>query len=219
MQQTFDKFFAIIQPLDLDMLRWLNVKMTHPLLDQFWHFITHMHKNWVVMGVIVPSLLLLLVYRYRWQALRPLLMLGLTVGLVDAIAYRGIKSQVFRQRPFQNSEVSSWVRKIGEAHGSSFPSNHAANCFAGAAILAWYFSRYRNFFYTLAALIALSRVALGVHYPSDILAGSMLGIFVALLVRFFILTRFTWLWVDKPQPIASPHFSDWRTRSRRMSGH
>jgi len=57
----------------------------------------------------------------------------------------------------------------------SFPSAHAVIAFACAVILSAKEKRWSFWFYLLATLIALSRVYLGVHYPSDIVAGSILG--------------------------------------------
>lgn len=59
--------------------------------------------------------------------------------------------------------------------GFSFPSGHATIAFALANILSHKEPRFRWFLYTLAVLIALSRVYLGVHYPLDVIAGGVLG--------------------------------------------
>jgi undecaprenyl-diphosphatase len=182
---VFDNLFAY----DLWVLHKLNVDWASPETDQFWLAITHLHKlPWVIYGVL-PALLLWLIYIYKWQAIKPLIAVAVVVGLTDVLCYRVIKSQIQRPRPFQNEEISSWLRPVGEAHGPSFPSNHAANCFAGAAILAWYFRRSRYIFYTLAMFVALSRPALGVHYPSDALAGALIGYSVAILLRGCVLNQ------------------------------
>jgi undecaprenyl-diphosphatase len=99
--------------------------------------------------------------------------------------------------------------KVGTAHGASFPSNHAANCFAAAAVLSWYFRRWRALFYTLAGAIAISRVALGVHYPSDVLAGAILGYFVGWLVTTELAKQMR---VSKK----TKKSWDWRSRSKRL---
>lgn len=176
---------------DLFLLRVFNVRLADPVLDQFWLVITQLHKNLWFQAIALPVGLLALVYIYRAQAVKLILALSLGIGLSDSLAYRGIKSVVDRQRPFQNEQIS-WVRKVGQAQGKSFPSNHAANAFAGAVVLAWYFPVAAHWFYIFALLVALSRVGLGVHYPSDVIAGSMLGIFVGYLVRILLLNRYAW---------------------------
>jgi undecaprenyl-diphosphatase len=64
--------------------------------------------------------------------------------------------------------------------GKSFPSSHAVNSFAVATLLSTYYRRWQWWFFGWAALVALSRPAVGVHYPSDILGGAAIGACVAL---------------------------------------
>ena len=63
----------------------------------------------------------------------------------------------------------------------SLPSGHSTTAFAAATILGAYFPRFRLPFYALAALIAWSRVVVGVHYPLDVIAGALLGVALGLL--------------------------------------
>jgi len=62
----------------------------------------------------------------------------------------------------------------------SFPSGHAATAFAGAAVVGVFYPRLRWPAYGLAALVALSRVYLGVHFWLDIVAGAALGLAIGL---------------------------------------
>lgn len=59
---------------------------------------------------------------------------------------------------------------------ASFPSGHATTAFAFAAVLALGLPRLRTGLFALAALVAMSRVVVGAHYPSDVLAGAALGV-------------------------------------------
>ena len=194
--------FETLYAYDVAALKVINVDWGSPELDQFWLTISHLDREaWFIYGLL-PVMLLYLLYIYRLQALKPLLMVTLALGITDAFSYRVIKVKVNRPRPFMNVELSGWLRKVDEAHGPSFPSNHAANNFAGATILAWYFRSKRKYFYTFALLVALSRPALGVHYPSDVIAGAILGICVGGLIRNYVLNLHPWF--SLPEGVSLP---------------
>lgn len=85
------------------------------------------------------------------------------------------------QRPFvQRDEV---VLLIQHAADSSFPSEHATVAFALAAGLITYRFRYGSMLLGGAALVAFSRVYVGVHYPYDVIGGAAIGICFALALR------------------------------------
>jgi len=96
-----------------------------------------------------------------------LLSFGLTLGEVEFF-----KLIFHRPRPFQ---TYNWVVKRANASGYSMPSGHAAMAFEAAYIWSEYFPQFSFIFYSLATYIAISRVYYGVHYPSDIVVGSILG--------------------------------------------
>ena len=84
-----------------------------------------------------------------------------------------LKNLIKRARPFV--DLSTTVVG-GEASGYSFPSSHATAAFAMAVILSNFQPRLRHVFFFLAFCVSLSRVYMGVHYPSDIIAGALVGI-------------------------------------------
>jgi undecaprenyl-diphosphatase len=131
---------------------------------------------------VAIALLLCALYR-RWG------LLGLTiiaVALADWSAM-GLKALVDRPRPpLRYVEPEPLVRT---PHDGSFPSGHAATSFAAATILSFAFPRLAPFLFVLAALIAWSRVYVGVHYPLDIIGGAILGILVALAVHALVVRR------------------------------
>jgi undecaprenyl-diphosphatase len=92
----------------------------------------------------------------------------------DLLAELG-KAIVQRHRPFEH--------QLGPASSThSFPSGHTATSFACATVLSALAPRWRVPFFVLAALIGFSRVYNAMHYPTDVLAGAVLGVLTALLL-------------------------------------
>lgn len=111
-----------------------------------------------------------------------LLLVAVAVGLADLLAAGVLKPWVDRLRPcFALCDIRLLVPR--QSHSPSFPSNHAANCFAAAAVLSSLGRGVARISFLLAALVALSRVYLGVHYPLDVVAGALLGLGVGRGVR------------------------------------
>jgi undecaprenyl-diphosphatase len=110
----------------------------------------------------------------------PLPALLLTAGCVwsaDLIAL-GLKSATDRPRPYETLPAADPLIKA--ALGQSLPSGHAATSFAGAVALTFLWRKGAPFFFLLATAIAFSRIYVGVHYPTDVLAGAALGVAVGL---------------------------------------
>jgi len=106
----------------------------------------------------------------------PFLLVAAT-ALVTNLIVTGIKHAVGRDRPPAVILDPKPLMEVPTT--SSFPSGHAATSFACALILARVAPRLTVPLFVLAALIAFSRVYVGVHYPFDVLAGTVLGIAVA----------------------------------------
>ena len=85
----------------------------------------------------------------------------------------------FRPRPFEEKEVNLLLDKINQA---SFPSGHAIFFFALSAVIFLHNKKTGLGFFLASFFIALSRVFVGLHWPSDILAGLVLGIFSGWLI-------------------------------------
>jgi undecaprenyl-diphosphatase len=66
--------------------------------------------------------------------------------------------------------------------GLSFPSSHAVNNLAAATVISHYFPLQRWYWFGFASLVALSRPYVGVHYPSDIVAGGLIGVGIGFLI-------------------------------------
>ncbi len=105
------------------------------------------------------------------------------VLLADVLAQAttsALKAAIDRDRP-----PARWGQPeplVDTPHTHSFPSGHAASSFACATVLAAAFPRLRVPLFVLAALIAWSRVYIGVHFPLDVLAGALIGVGIGLAV-------------------------------------
>jgi undecaprenyl-diphosphatase len=103
----------------------------------------------------------------------------LTAFLIELPLYLLLKNLIRRPRPADAVEsLSAFIRPSDRF---SFPSGHTAAAFVFAVSVAAFFPAWAPLAFALAIAIGLSRVLLGVHFPSDILAGSVLGSSTALL--------------------------------------
>lgn len=113
---------------------------------------------------------------------RVVLTAALAVGLGELIAAHGLKEWVGRPRPPRVLNADAVRLLVGLGSHASFPSSHAVNTFAVMTAVALGYPRWRCWALGYAALIAYSRVYVGVHWPSDVLFGMVLGMVLAFLV-------------------------------------
>jgi len=92
----------------------------------------------------------------------------------------GLELLVKRRRPFQQGEGKPLIQM--SILTPSFPSGHATVSFALAFAMGQFAPESAGWFFAFAALISISRVAVGVHYLTDILAGAAVGLFVSWLL-------------------------------------
>ena len=169
--------------IEWDKAVFLFLNNTH---TPFWD-----HFMWIYTGRLtwVPLILSLLfvLFRKNWkEALLVVVALALTITLCDQFASSLCKPYFARFRPAQDPEFSSFVQIVNGYRGGryGFISSHAANSFGAVVLLALIF---RNRLFTITAIVwaivnCYSRIYLGVHYPGDILAGTVAGIVIAVIV-------------------------------------
>ncbi|UCF86887.1 MAG: glycosyltransferase family 39 protein [Nitrospiraceae bacterium] len=172
--------------MDISLFFLINKGMQNGFLDLVMPFIT---KN----VEIFFSLALLLSFFKDWR--KGFLVTGLCIiGLAAADGSGNIlKHLIERPRPCQSlagiGTFSEEVRVlVGCGRAFSFPSNHTVNAFAVAAIFSHFFRRTALLMFSFSLLVAFSRVYVGVHYPSDVIAGAAWGGIVA----GGILLLYTW---------------------------
>jgi undecaprenyl-diphosphatase len=108
-------------------------------------------------------------------------------GLVFTIA----KRLIGRARPFVEGSADPLVyRPLGwNVEYASLPSGHAVDAFAAAMAIGVLWPRMRPLMWTYAVVIAVSRVVLTAHFPSDVMVGAIVGVVGALLVRDWYAAR------------------------------
>jgi len=99
------------------------------------------------------------------------------MGLVCTAVYKWLKKRTLRPRPFEvNPHIVCGAKPLDQF---SFPSGHTLHAVAFTAVAGWYFPGLLWLLVPFSSLVALSRVTLGLHYPSDVVAGAALGAVIA----------------------------------------
>ena len=146
---------------------WLTT-YHHPLADAVMVTLSIIGRGGAIWIAIALTLVLLDRTRMRAAA-------GVLVALVLAFVTTDlvVKPLVARARPFAASVTMRVIDRRPLTY--SFPSGHAASAVAGAITLSWIWPNGRLVLWLLAALVAVSRIYVGVHYPLDVLGGAALG--------------------------------------------
>lgn len=180
--------------IDIDQQALIAINSWHaPYFDQLMWLITS-KLSWALILVAV----LVALRRDRKQALLVIATLVLTILISDQISSGLIKHTVERLRPSHNPDIASTLHLVNGYTGGmfGFTSSHAANSFSVALVLSL-MSRYRRVMVALmswAVLQCYSRMYLGVHYPGDIIGGTVVGLLVGWMVyRLWLWTEHRWM--------------------------
>ena len=127
-------------------------------------------------GVFWYVLMLLLPVFYGLEAVQVSLHMAL-VSLAGLGIYKWLKVSTVRIRPYRFNE--NILQNVAALDQFSFPSGHTLHAVSFSAVLLHYYPEWGVLVLPFAALVALSRVILGLHYPSDVLMGALLGLGLA----------------------------------------
>jgi undecaprenyl-diphosphatase len=125
-------------------------------------------------GLAVLLFLYVLV-RHRRRAVATFILTVTAIAVNDRFGAAVLKPTFARERPCYALPPGEFHQGEPVAHSGSLPSSHASNAFAGALPLSLGAPELSAVVYGIASLIALSRVQLGVHWPSDIAVGAIVG--------------------------------------------
>lgn len=164
--------------LDGRFLLWLKEACAHPLMDKMMIFVSALGDGgflWIALGVMF----LLMGFKHKiWRKRGLLLLLSLAANAL--VCNLLLKPWVNRIRPYDLLQYDILIPPVGDP---SFPSGHTSASFAAATALYAINRKWGAAAYVLAVLMGFSRLYLGVHFPTDVVAGAVIGVLAAKAVQ------------------------------------
>lgn len=182
---------------DLQLLRHINQDWSHPVLDWLMPAVSAINA-WLPLFILVAVLIF---WRGGRKGRLMLLCIAVAMGIGDGLVSNTLKKTVGRVRPRDAVEglvvrdlgpgkpeflrlfsppVQEISKKRRETRGKSFPSSHTVNMFSLATVVALFYRRWGIFLYGVASLVAVSRLYVAAHWPSDLPPSMALGVLVGL---------------------------------------
>jgi membrane-associated phospholipid phosphatase len=176
-----------LQSVDVWLFRLINVSCGNRFFDWLMPFLSN--SPWFACILVLIALGLLVKGGARGRLC--VLMLALALCLGNWLVCDSLKHGLGRLRPF--FVLPDAIRRIGMGGSFSMPSSHAANWFSATFVLLVYYRRSIWCMLPLAVAVSLSRIYNGVHYPSDVLAGALLGLGYSAAVMWGAEAAWQWL--------------------------
>jgi undecaprenyl-diphosphatase len=132
--------------------------------------------SWLGNGIFWYALMLALLVKHGQEAVQPVLHM-IFVGMVCTATYSMVKRGTVRRRPFQ--AMPSIAAGAHPLDAFSFPSGHTLHAVAFTLVASGHYPALAQLLVAFTLLTASSRIVLGLHYPSDVLAGAAIGALIA----------------------------------------
>ncbi len=173
LDQSLPAAFTRLDALEACLCRRINSTGRHGVVRNYFAAVSRLGD-----GIAWCALLISLPLVFGTDALLPGLHMALTGG-AGVVIYKALKNRLVRERPFHSQRgITALVMPLDRY---SFPSGHTLHAVSFSVMLAKYYPQTMILVLPFAASVALSRVVLGLHYPSDVLAGALLGWLIAAL--------------------------------------
>lgn len=168
----YEKVFNV----DMKLCSLINRACHYNFINMFFAIISRLGN-----GVFWYVLMFALPFIYGVDAINVVFQM-LTSSLIGLLIYNFIKINTERLRPYMASDtIKMGTQPLDQF---SFPSGHTLHAVNFSIILCFYYPEFTFFLFIFSMLIAASRVILGLHYPSDVLAGAFIGMTTSAFILF-----------------------------------
>ena len=156
--------------IDLTLLNWLNHHLLPYSVDVL--RVVSYATTYISIATVLIVLGIAILKKSKFLRNKFFILASVLIGVL--ILSQGLKFVIYRDRPFT---THPFIEKLSDGGGSSFPSGHTLEAFAMATALSILFRKKKIMIPVIvwAILVGYSRMALGVHYPSDVLGGIIIG--------------------------------------------
>lgn len=171
----------VLYQIDLSIFYFINHNLSTPILDKFFVFTTEV-KHWYIAYIILFFIVI-----FKGGRIGKIAAFGMILLVIasDQFSSTFLKDFFHRIRPCNALPDVNIL--VGCTGSYSFPSSHAVNNFAATLYFGKIFPKFKWLLISIAALMALGRSYVGVHYPSDVVGGAIIGGILGYLFSLIVL--------------------------------